>query len=160
MNIIEEKSSIMFKYIEKDTTKEVIDQYDFRVIDGKLLIGKVDGKNDLIEKWNQINNIADTDGAILLTRSFNIEVKDDEITYERVNSLFMPQFECKEFSLSKIEFYIKKTYLFSVTFEYDYGSNINIKIGKFISNENEIELTFIEGDQILEDITERFKETL
>lgn len=149
----------MFKYIEKNTTKEVINQYNFNVIDGKLLIGKVDGKNDLIKKWEKINDIADTDG-VLLTRSFNIKVADNEITYEKVNSLFTPQFECKEFSLSKIEFYIEKTYLFSITFEYDYGSNINIKIDRFISDENEIELTFMEGDQILKDITKRLKETL
>lgn len=163
INITKDKTRILIRDKGKNIDEEKLNKYRIEKTEGgQLFVLEVGNKEEFIEKWNIIQTVSKniSEIEVLVLHDYDVTSEVAEDIYLGINNLFGSKFSYKGFYLSKIEYYVEKEYLYSVEIESNFAENLNIEIGRFVYQEDKIEVILNEINEIFNDVIKKLKEAL
>ena len=159
-----EKLNVVFR-VEGKLPKTNLSKYEVRITEnGSMITGDIEEDSKLLEEIHNVTNaIGNQKFPILLSKKYQIVLKDEERAFDAIQNLFSPNFKVDNFCLSRCSFFVDKTDIYSVDLDYDFEDKLDVEIYKFIEdneNDDEIKRFPISAKSIVDDIIGGLEEGL
>lgn len=162
----EEKLNVVFR-VEGKLPKTNLSKYEVRITEnGSMITGDIEEDSKLLEEIHNVTNtIGNQKFPILLSKKYQIVLKDEERAFDAIQNLFSPNFKVDNFCLSRCSFFVDKDKkdIYSVDLDYDFEDKLDVEIYKFIEdneNDDEIKRFPISAKSIVDDIIGGLEEGL
>ncbi len=149
-----EESFKIFLRSKKRVNKSDFVDYEVIVSDnGALITGDIDDECELVNEIHKaIDIIDDKDLVILLIQRYRITINEQDAGYHAVKRLLTPNFNAKEFCLSKCSFFVIKDDTYSVELDYDFDNELEVEVSKVIETDDQALNFSKSAKSILQDI--------